>query len=532
MRKLQPFTGSINFEPSYKQYLIWQKLEPNRCDKCGGSLEMRSVGTDNNGHPIMKPFCKDCGTDDIPRLLLYGGRGGSGKSWLGTAWIVTSCMRFPGLRGVLARKVLKILKGTTWVTMMHVMNTFGLKEGVHYHVDNVQSIITFWNGSKILCFGLEDRPSDKEFSWLGSYEITIAYIDEASEVSEKAVEVLLSRCRWMIADTFIVPKILMGTNPDICWLRGAFVQDENGKPLEHLPKGYRFIPATVWDNKDPQFVATYANNLMNIKDPYTRNRLLYGLWSDPLGNNNAAYYSFNSVTHVKTGLKDRVYDRLRPVIISCDFNVAPYMSAILCQVDYDSRVFYVLEEFVGKPSEKMNNTPAFSRMIAEAMTARGHLGGVIITGDSSGLSRASVSEEGVNNYTVMMKAFNNEILRPRLQLLQKQPAHVTRLDFANSLFEGFDDWSIQIDFKCHRLIEDLLRQMKNEDGTKCKHVGMSSDGIRCELLGHHSDCFDYALVMALGNMYAKFKAKPQSTSPIVTIGPYEHAYSVQSDWDY
>jgi hypothetical protein len=74
--------------------------------------------------------------------------------------------------------------------------------------------------------------------------------------------------------------------------------------------------------------------------------------------------------------------------------------------------------------------------------------------------------------------------------------------------------------------------MKNEDGTKCKHVGVGSDGIKCELLGHFSDCFDYAIVTMLGNMYAKFKAKPQSTSPIVTIGPYEHAYSVQSDWDY
>lgn len=532
MRKLQPFTGSINFEPSYKQYLVWQQLEPNRCDKCGGSLVMKPVGTDNNGNLIKKPFCSKCGTSDIPRLILYGGAAGSGKSWLGTAWGVTTCIRFPGARFALARKQLKVLRGTTFVTLQMVLRLFGFEEGKHYHINWVDLVVTFWNGSKILCFGLEDKPSDTEFSWLGSYEITAAYVDEASEVSEKAVEVLLSRCRWMIAETFIVPKVLMGTNPAICWLREKFVQDENGKPLETLPTGYRFVPATVFDNKDPEFVAVYVNNLLAIKDTYTRNRLLYGLWDNPTGNKNAAYHSFNSITHIRTGLKDRVYNKLRPLVISIDFNTVPQMSAILCQIDYDSKVFYVLQEFAGRPNEKINNTPAFSRMLSETLTAMGHMGGVIITGDSSGLQRSTQTEDGVNNYTILMNALNNEILRPQLKLLNKQPAHITRLDFINCLFENFDGWTLQIDFRCHKLTEDLLRQMKNEDGTKNKHVGVSSDGIKCELLGHFSDCFDYAVVTMLGNMYAKFKSKPASNSPIVTIGANEHAYSVQSDWDY
>ena len=52
MKKLVPYTGEINFSPSWKQHLVWEMLEPNRCDKCGGSLEMRPVGTDNNGNII------------------------------------------------------------------------------------------------------------------------------------------------------------------------------------------------------------------------------------------------------------------------------------------------------------------------------------------------------------------------------------------------------------------------------------------------------------------------------------------------
>ena len=532
MKKLIPFTGSINFRPSYKQWKVWEMLEPNRCDKCGGQLEMRVVGQDAQGNIIKKPFCKDCQTSDIPRLILYGGAAGAGKSHLGCAWVVSTCLRFPGARMVIARKVLKILKGTTWVTLMRILKDFGLKEGVHFHCNNVESIITFWNDSKILCFGLEDKPSDQTFSWLGSYEITGAYVDEASEVSEKAIEVLLSRCRWMIAETFIVPKVLMGTNPAICWLREAFVQDENGNPLEHLPSGYRFVPATVWENPDPLFVQTYAANLMNIRDPYTRNRLLHGLWSDPEGNPNSCYHSFNSVTHVKTGLRELVYNKLKPLILSFDFNILPYSTCIIGQIDYDHKKVYIIDEILGRPKDKLNNTPAFSKMISDSLVARGHLGGVLITGDPAGLSRTTITEEGVNNYTVIKKYMDEDVLRPQVQLLSKQPAHTTRLDFINQLFEGnVDGWEIQIDFRCHKLIEDLLRQRRNEDGTKCKHLGFTSDGLKCELLGHCSDAFDYMLVYYLGRMYSKFKAKTQ-VSPIVTIGPNEHAYSVQSDWDY
>lgn len=529
MKKLVPYTGEINFSPSWKQHLVWEMLEPNRCDKCGGSLEMRPVGTDNNGNIIKKPFCSKCGTSDIPRLVLYGGAAGSGKSWLGTAWGIITCIRFPGARFALARKVLKVLRGTTFVTLQGVLKAFGLEEGVHFHIDWVNLIVTFWNGSKIICLGLEDKPSDTEFSWLGSFEFTCFYVDEASEVSEKAVEVLLSRCRWMIAETFIVPKGLMGTNPAICWLRDKFVQDENGIPLEKLPEGYRFVPATVFDNKDPNFVAVYVNNLMNIQDVYTRNRLLNGLWDSPNSNTNAAYHSFNSIKHVRQNLRERVYNKLKPIIVSYDFNTNPYCTAILIQIDYDAKNLFVLEEILGRPKEKTNNTPALAKIVSDTLMARGHLGGVIITGDPAGLGKTTATVDGVNNFTIIKQFMDNDVLRPRVELLTKQPAHVTRLDFINQLFEGYDGWSIQIDYRCHKLCEDFVRQMKNDDGTKSKHLGYI-DGVKCETLGHCSDAFDYAVVKFLGKMYTKFKA--HVSSPIITVPDSVSAYDTANQWDY
>ena len=451
------------------------------------------------------------------------------NSWLGTAWGLSTCIRFPGARFAIARKTLKVLRGTTWVTLMNVLRTFGLKEGVNYHLDNLNLIVTLWNGSQILSFELEDLPRDPQYARLGSVEITCGYIDEASEVTEKAVEVLLSRCRWMVAETFIVPKILMGTNPDICWLRDRFVQDENGVPLDHLPEGYRFVPATVADNKDPNFVAVYMNNLLNIKDTYTRNRLLYGLWDDPKGNSNAAYHSYDSTKHVKQNLRERVYNKLKPIIVSYDFNTNPFCTAILIQIDYDAKNLFVLEEILGRPKEKANNTPALAKMVSDTLMARGHLGGVIITGDPAGLGKTTATADGVNNFTIIKQFMNNDVLRPRVELLTKQPAHVTRLDFINQLFEGYDGWSIQIDYRCHKLCEDFVRQMKNDDGTKSKHLGYI-DGVKCETLGHCSDAFDYAVVKFLGKMYTKFKA--HVSSPIITVPDSVSAYDTANQWDY
>ena len=67
MKKLEPFTGKIDFHPSYRQYLVMQMLEPNRCDKCGGELEMRTIAFDSSGNPIKSHFVK------IVQLLTFQG---------------------------------------------------------------------------------------------------------------------------------------------------------------------------------------------------------------------------------------------------------------------------------------------------------------------------------------------------------------------------------------------------------------------------------------------------------------------------
>ncbi len=48
---------------------------------------------------------------------------------------------------------------------------------------------------------------------------------------------------------------------------------------------------------------------------------------------------------------------MNPLISGWDFNVAPYMSELEFQFDFTNKKIYVLEENIGKPEEKENNTP-------------------------------------------------------------------------------------------------------------------------------------------------------------------------------
>lgn len=434
-------------------------------------------------------------------------------------------MRFPDLRAVIARKTIKSLKGSTFKTMRNVLRDWGLKEGINYKINNLEGILTFWNGSEVTLSELENIPSDPDFQRLGSNEWSVGMIDEASEVSERAVEVLFSRLRYNLENTFKIPRLLMTTNPCITWIRDRFVQDKDGNPAILQP-GEAYVPFSVFDNPNKEFVATYRAALDKITDRATKERLLYGNWDFVDTNEAAAYWNFDGARHLVTNLREKVYNPLKPIISSWDFNVQPYMSTLSLQIDYEHKKVYVLDEILGKPEEKENNTPKLSRKIANKYLTEKHLGGLFITGDPAGLSRSTQTEEGVNNYTIIMGNMDNPILRVQKKLLTKQPAQVTRLEYVNSLLNGYDGWEILIDMRCRRLTEDLVYQKKNADGTKSKaKVTDPKSGVKYEKYGHLSDCLDYALCLFLNNTWVKFQKKGKGSTIETTTTPIYGGFS-------
>lgn len=124
-----PQNLQIDFKPSPRQYELWKLLQPNYCPHCGGEIIQALIGYDPQGNPQYKPQCQKCKSRNLPQLILGGGAAGGGKSFIGSVWLVSSCLRFGNIRAVVARKTLKSLKESTWNTIKTIIKGWGLREG-------------------------------------------------------------------------------------------------------------------------------------------------------------------------------------------------------------------------------------------------------------------------------------------------------------------------------------------------------------------------------------------------------------------
>jgi phage terminase large subunit len=210
--------------------------------------------------------------DNVTTELEYGGAAGGGKSVLGCYWQIKRRLKYPETRGVIGRSSLKTLKETTLQSFFFVARMQGLINDTHFRYNQQSNTIHFYNGSSILLKDLFQYPSDPNFDELGSLEITDAFVDENSQITEKAWTTLKSRIRYGLDENGLIPKILGSCNPS-----KNFVYQRFYKPYKTgtLPPERKFIQALVDDN--PDISKHYRENLLSL-DKASKERLLYGNW--------------------------------------------------------------------------------------------------------------------------------------------------------------------------------------------------------------------------------------------------------------
>mgnify|MGYP003668997973 FL=1 len=226
----------IDFKPTPKQDKAWQYLHDNETSE-----------------------------------VLFGGSAGGGKSYFGAAWLLYSCLRYPGTRWLMGRAVLKTLKETTLNSFFMVCSDWGVKKGEIYKFNAQSNVIEFTNGSTILLKDLYQYPADPNFDSLGSLEISGAFIDEVNQCTEKAKNVVASRIRYMLSQYELRPKVLMSCNPAKNWVYDFYKQDRDGTLATHK----KFVKAKLADN--PHISEFYEEQLKKL-DPVSRERLLHGNW--------------------------------------------------------------------------------------------------------------------------------------------------------------------------------------------------------------------------------------------------------------
>jgi len=208
--------------------------------------------------------------DKIHTEIFYGGGAGGGKSYLGCIWLIHNCLIYEGSRWLMGRAILKSLKESTLLTFFQACKMWGIVPGVDYKYNAIEGVIKFRNGSAIYLKDLFLYPSDPEFDSLGSTEYTGAFIDEASQITAKAKNIVMSRIRYKLDEFGLIPKLLIASNPSKNFLYFEFYKPDK----EGIIEPYRaFIPALVVDN--PFISKYYIENLKKL-DRISKERLLYG----------------------------------------------------------------------------------------------------------------------------------------------------------------------------------------------------------------------------------------------------------------
>jgi len=423
--------------------------------------------------------------------ILYGGGAGGGKSHLGCVWLIFSCLRYQGSRWLMGRAHLKTLKESTLLTFFRACKDFGLKKDQDYKYNSILGVITFANESEIYLKDLFAYPSDPEFDELGSTEYTGAFIDEASQVTQKAYEIVMSRLRYKLDEFDLIPKLLTATNPTKNFLYQEFYKNWKDN---RLPKYRKFVQALVGDN--PYMPHHYAENLSKL-DRISKERLLYGNWEyddDP-----TRLFEYEKILEMfdkeySPGHKDEKY-------ITADIARYGDDKTVIC-VWYNMYIVRLL--VLQKKSLKE------VRQLIEAICKQEgiELDNVIV--DEDGIGGGIVDEMGVkgfvNNSRPLEKLNSNENTS-NFQNLKSQ-CYFYLADAINQGKIGCGEKNIEIK---KRIIEDL-EQIKRHDADKDGKLKVTPKEIIKEMMGRSPDFAD-AIMMRM------FFLLKEPYRPIIMGGP-------------
>ena len=366
--------------------------------------------------------------DKTTKEVLYGGAAGGGKSKLGCIWHIYRRMKYPNSRGLVGRSKLSNLKDSTLVTLFETCREMGYTTPKHFTYNAQSNKIHWINGSTTILKDLFLYPSDPDFASLGSTEFTDAFIDECTEITHKAKEIVGSRIRWKLDEFKLIPKMLMTCNPSVGWVKDNYIVND-GEPIV-LPDTKKFVNAKVWDNPDKAFVELYLSQLEDLND-YDRSRLLDGDWDVMPTAQNPFFHHYDSIKHTNEAtLKENL-----PLILSIDFNLNPF-ALIAAQMwrDEDGEHCHIVDEI----EIKKGNIP---EMIDEIKLRYGKfLHNLQITGDASGRAGQISQRDNASNYIQLQRGLN--LLSRQIVVPKSNPRHENSRADCNYVLKYFPDFKV------------------------------------------------------------------------------------------
>jgi len=257
------------------------------------------------------------------RVLIYGGAIRGGKSYSAIASLILMSKAFPGSRTAIIRKDLEVLRKNMLPTCEKAIPSNFVKR----YKGDPQFEWTFQNDSKMFFFA-EGYERDKEFNRWNGLEVNFIMLEQVEELQLMALEKSLERAGSYVIPNAEQPKpmIVMTVNPTKSWVK-EMIYDRYMDGT--LPETWKYVPASITDN--PNIPQSFIDGLQELKrlNPVKYARFVEGDW-DVQDIVEGAFYKLFDYESIVGSHK---YDNHHPLHISFDFNVNPYMTMTIYQVE-------------------------------------------------------------------------------------------------------------------------------------------------------------------------------------------------------
>jgi len=419
------------------------------------------------------------------QFILFGGAIRGGKTYWLLLTFISLCSKFPKSRWVIIRESLPTLKRTTLVTFKEIIN-----QGLAPHIESFNQdtfTVTFTNKSELI-FMPESYDQDKDLNRFRGLEINGGGIDEINECHEQMLYKLFERSgTWLHAQPDVegntAPIIILATcNPAQNWIKDVVYDKWKS---DTLPKSWQYIPSKITDN--PHIPLEYIESLRENLPPYEFQKFVEGDWDVAEKAVNPFFLAYEPVKHES---ESELFDPLKPILISLDFNLQPFCG-IVCQYFIDDKGihrFRVVDEI----SVVDGSIPKMIDAIKLRYGA--HLASCFLTGDAMG-NRGDLSQrDNANYYEQIARGLG---LKDRQMVVPRaNPTHENSRAECNFVLQNFPDFKIS---------------------PNCKGVRRDVRSVECDAAGSiikknrkiisqqadMADCLRYAINTFLGEWYAK-----------------------------
>jgi phage terminase large subunit len=413
-------------------------------------------------------------------VISYGGKGSS-KSFTQAQYEIFFALQNPNQRILIIRKYMSTLEESIVELIKSILKQWKIYDKSIHYKNEKKFILP--NGSQLICKGADDTEKLKSLTG-----ISRIWIEEATELDESDFLELNSRLR---GKTLIKPQLTLTFNPvdESHWIKKLFFDNKTFNINTDI------IKTTCKDNR---FIdKAYIEQLEGLKDyDYNRYRVEFLGEFGKLQSGGELYTHFSPNKHVK----DVQYDPSKPLHISFDENVNPYLTCLIAQVIQNDNIteINILDEICLTDFNLQMVCGEFSNRYSN------HKSGLLVYGDATSQKRDTKLEQGYNFYTLVTMYLKD--FSPNLLISKTNPSVAMRVNWINNFLYKNDTIKLQIHSKCKETIKDFQYVKRASDGTKDKStVRNKITGVSEQKQGHCTDSAEYLIVYALQSEYFLFQ---------------------------